>query len=225
VIDERESEAIITVLLHPPAAETVSVDYSTGSGTAEAGGDYRTSTGTLVFSPGQARQRLVVPIINDTIDEPDEMLHLSLANPAGASLAANPEARLTILDDDDPLSLRFSQGSRLLGLFVSGPAPVYEAGENQGRVIIDVVLSAPAAELIRVDYTTNDGTATAGPDYQPIQGSLFFDPGVDRRTFELVLVNDNIPETNELVILTLSNAGGARIDTPRAELIIVDDDF
>ena len=225
VIDERESEAIITVLLERPASETVRVEYSTRSGTAEAGSDYRTSVGTLAFSPGETRRRLAVPIVNDTIDEPAEVLHLSLANPRGATLAANDQAKLTILDDDDPLSLRFSQGSRLLGLFVSGPAPVYEASENQGRVIIDVVLSAPAAELIRVDYTTNDSTAAAGFDYHPTQGSLLFDPGVDRRTFELVLINDNIPETNKLVILTLSNAAGARIDTPRAELIIVDDDF
>lgn len=224
VIDERESEAMITVLLDRPASQVVSVDYSTRSGTAEAGSDYRTTAGTLVFNPGETKQRFTVPIIDDTVDEPDELLHLSLANPRGVTLANN-QARLTILDDDEPLSLRFSQGSRLLGQFVSGPVPVYQVNESQGRVIIDVVLSAPAAELIRVNYATNDGTATAGQDYHPTRGSLFFDPGVDRRTFELVLINDRLPEPNELVILTLSNASGARIDTPLAELIIVDDDF
>jgi serine/threonine protein kinase len=224
IADEREGEAIITVILDAPAGEQVMVDYSTSNGTAEAGGDYRTTIGTLVFDPGQTSQRFTVPVLNDTVDETEELVYLNLSNPRGGMLGSVSQATLTILDDDEPISIRFSQGSRLLGVFVTGPGPVYEVDESQGRAIIDVVLSAPANQAIRVDYTTNDATAIAGQDYSLTRGTLFFDPGINRRTFEVVIVNDFMPEVDEIIVLTLSNAIGARIDTPRAELVIDDDD-
>ncbi len=196
-VDEREGEAVVTVLLDAPVANQVAVDYATSSSTAGAGGDFRTTIGTLVFDPGETVERFIVPIVNDTVDEPDETLLLSLSNPRGANLNFNSQASLVILDDDEPISIRFGQGSRLLGLLDAGNVPVYEVNENQGRAIIDVILSAPAGQEIRVDYATNDSTAVAGQDYQIARGTLVFYSGTNRQTFDVIIINDNLDESEK----------------------------
>ncbi|MBI2989334.1 MAG: amidohydrolase family protein, partial [Deltaproteobacteria bacterium] len=82
--------------------ETVTVNYATSDGTATAGADYGTTTGTLTFSPGDPGvKEFTVPILNDTIPESHETVNLSLSNPinpgGSASLATPNTAVLTIL--------------------------------------------------------------------------------------------------------------------------------
>ncbi|MCP4707582.1 MAG: SUMF1/EgtB/PvdO family nonheme iron enzyme [Planctomycetes bacterium] len=117
---------------------------------------------------------------------------------------------------DKQTSIRFSQPAPLFGL------PSYLVWENQGQAIIDVVLSEPAPRNIYVDYTTKSDTATPGRDYEHTSGVLVFEPGEDRKTFEITIIEDGISEEDESVIVSLSNAVGASIDTPQAILVIRD---
>jgi hypothetical protein len=81
------------------------VDYATSGGTAEAGQDYKPINDTLTFAPGETSKTFAVPIINDSTDEPDETVNLTLSA-AMNSNGTPTNAILTIVDDDEALPLR-----------------------------------------------------------------------------------------------------------------------
>jgi hypothetical protein len=91
---------VFTVKL-PASPVPVSVNYATADGTATAGSDYASLSGTLVFAPGTTRQTIVVPISGDTTVESDESFSLTLSG-ATAAVIADAHAVGTILNEDVP---------------------------------------------------------------------------------------------------------------------------
>lgn len=75
-----------TVTLSAPATQTVSVSYNTVDGTATAGSDYLSTSGTLTFSPGQTSQTVTVEVIRDTTTEGDEAFTVELSAASGATI-------------------------------------------------------------------------------------------------------------------------------------------
>ena len=65
--------------------ETVRIDYATLDGTATAGSDYRATSGTLTFWPGETTKTISVPVFNDAHDDDPERMTLTLSNPRPAS--------------------------------------------------------------------------------------------------------------------------------------------
>jgi|GEM_PF-535456 len=79
----------------------VSVDYSTGGGTAVAGVNYRSVTGTLHFAEGQKQAWFDVPLINNSTYGGTKTFEVRLANPAGGARLGNiATALVSILDDE-----------------------------------------------------------------------------------------------------------------------------
>ena len=68
-VNEAAGTATFTVTLSAASGQAVSVNYATSNGTASAGSDYTSTSGTLNFSPGVTSQTIVVPILNDTLFE------------------------------------------------------------------------------------------------------------------------------------------------------------
>ena len=87
------------VTLAPAVSGTVTVQYATSDGTATAGEDYTTTTGTLTFSPNETAKTVSVPIIDDTEEDSGETVTLTLSNPTGAVLG-DAEATGTILNTE-----------------------------------------------------------------------------------------------------------------------------
>ena len=82
--EENVDETIdFTVTLDRPASTTVSVDYATADGSAQAGVDYVAKSGTLTFSPGERSKTVQVAILDDTHDEGEETFTLALSNASG----------------------------------------------------------------------------------------------------------------------------------------------
>ncbi len=79
-----------------------------------------------------------------------------------------------------------------------------------------------------VDFTTEDGTAVAGADYQATSGRITFGPNEQQRTFTVPITDDPFLEGDETVTLRLTAAGPAgdgHLGSPTvATLTIVDDD-
>jgi len=74
--------------------------YTTSPGTATAGSDYTTTSGTLTFAPSQTSLNVSIPILNDATVEPNETVNLTLSSPTNASLGSPNLATLTIVDND-----------------------------------------------------------------------------------------------------------------------------
>ena len=92
----------------------------------------------------------------------------------------------------------------------------------QAYLVFDVTLDRDADEEVRVDYTTEDGTAVAGQDYESQSGTLVFGIGVDSKRIWVPIQFDREDEETETMTLLLSNARGAEISTPRATGFIED---
>ena len=74
------------VTLDRAASGTVTVDYATSDGTATAGSDYTAASGTLTFAPGETAKTVTVAVLDDSHDEGQETLTLTLSNPSGTYL-------------------------------------------------------------------------------------------------------------------------------------------
>jgi RHS repeat-associated protein len=99
-IGEAAGTALVPVVLSAPSAFTVTVVYATSNGSATAGSDYITSSGTLTFAPSQTALNVSIPILNDATAEPNETVTLTLSSPTNATLGTPNPATLTIVDND-----------------------------------------------------------------------------------------------------------------------------
>ena len=100
-VDEGAT-ATFTVTLSPSSIDTVTVTYATGNITATSGADYTSTTGTLVFTPGQTVKTVMVETIDDADLEGDENFKLSLTGVEGSAefqsqfaVTANPFYTIT----------------------------------------------------------------------------------------------------------------------------------
>ena len=96
--------------------------------------------------------------------------------------------------------------------------------EGSGTVAFTVTKSGTTGKTVRVNYSTVDGSARSGSDYQGRSGSLTFAPGESEKTVEIPLLSDSLAEGNEVFFLELSGAVDAAITTTSAVATIQDDD-
>jgi len=108
-VNENEATATTTVTKIGGNASGVSINYATSNGTATAGQDYTATSGTLIFNAIETSKTFTIPIINDSIDEPNETVNITLSNPGGGGTLGSPvTAVLTIIDDDNAPTLSIS---------------------------------------------------------------------------------------------------------------------
>ena len=87
-----------------------------------------------------------------------------------------------------------------------------------------VTLTAAASEPVTVDWSTADGTATAGQDYVASSGTLTFAAGDTEHSIEVTVLDDSHDEGEETFTLHLSNATGAELADAEATGTIVNSD-
>ena len=184
------------VWLSPASTSEVTVNYATSDGTATEGDDYRATSGKLTFNAGNVLTYVRVPIIDDTVPDSGETLTLTLSDPEGATLAKGYEtATGTIWNSEATvLSVADALGS-----------------ESDGSIAFEVTLNQAAESEVTVDYTTADGTATAGEDYTKTSGALTFAVGDTSKTLSVPVTADEVEEGDETLTLVLTNPSGAGI--------------
>jgi Ca2+-binding RTX toxin-like protein len=91
--------ATLTVTLSAATEQTVTVEYDTADGTAQAPSDYAATSGTLTFAPGQTTKNVVVSVNGDTEIETNETFHVELTNPTNATVEHGTGVG-TVLNDD-----------------------------------------------------------------------------------------------------------------------------
>jgi uncharacterized repeat protein (TIGR01451 family) len=89
-----------TVTLSKASGQSISVNYATANGTAQAGSDYVAKTGTLTFAPGSALTQTVnIVIKGDAVVENTETLYVLLSGATNASIS-KARGVGTITNDD-----------------------------------------------------------------------------------------------------------------------------
>jgi uncharacterized repeat protein (TIGR01451 family)/CSLREA domain-containing protein len=184
--------ASFTVSLSGPSALTAQVAWATADGTAVAGLDYSSASGTVSFAPGETTKTVEVVILGDDMDEFDEGYTVGLSTAVDCTIADATGAGL-ILDQDDPPS------------FAIDDQTVTETdGGSTATASFTVTLSAASGKPIGMDWATADGTATAGADYTAASGSLSFATGETSKTIDVTVTGDDIDEFDETFTVDLS---------------------
>ncbi|WPB85657.1 Calx-beta domain-containing protein [Sediminicoccus rosea] len=204
-------EMVFTVSLSKPATETVTVPWSTQDGTALAGSDYNAASGSLTFAPGETSKTISVTIRGDAAVEANETFNLLLGMPLGAT-TADGTALGTIQNDDVLPSLSIAD------------AQVSEGNAGTRLMVFTVTLSAAAQGPVTVAYTTRDGTALAGTDYNAQSGSLSFAAGETSKTIAVEIRGDTVDEIDESFEIALSGLTAASFARSSAIGVIANDD-
>ncbi len=200
---ESSSSVPVTITLFPPSASSVFVEFNTLAGTATNGEDYFDKTQTIRFWPGDENKQVTVALVDDTLDEIDETIHLQLSGVEGASPGVS-DAVLTLLDDDDPPSVQFSTGA-------------YFAKEGQPAAPLTVTLSAATSLPVAVDYTVVELS-----NGRQIVGNIIFNPGEVVKTIDVSIAGN---QANDILNALLSGAINASLGSPSsANLTILDKD-
>ncbi|MFM7424449.1 MAG: Calx-beta domain-containing protein [Elainella sp.] len=96
--------------------------------------------------------------------------------------------------------------------------------EGQDRTAqIGVTLSRASTETITISYSTADGTAVQGSDYQASSGVLTFAPGQTRQTISVPILADATPESNETFTINFSNPTGNAVLSDQQATVTIGD--
>ena len=186
----------------------VTVDYRTVNGSAVAGQDYESASGTLTFAEGERSKYIRVLVCHDGIDESTETMTLQLSNPVRTKLEGNGSATGSIRNNNGSGAKPCATGISVSD--VSYPEPNINHLRRQ-KMQFEVSLNQADPGTVTVDYRTVEGTATAGEDYESASGTVTFRPGQTRRTVKVVVVADAHDDPGETFTLRLSNPSGAYI--------------
>jgi glucose/arabinose dehydrogenase len=159
--DAGSTPCAFGVTLTPPSGRAVAVGYTTQNGTATAGADYTTASGTLSFAAGATSGTVAVGVLGDAALEGTEAFTLELASPTNATLA-DPQGGGVIVDDDAPSlsSLELTHGSRLSADLAGGTPDLYRIGQAP-RASYEIVLdevSGDAVPGLLVERLASDNT-------------------------------------------------------------------
>ena len=126
----------VTVNLEPAPQSGITLNYGVG-GTATAGTDYATLSGSVSVSSGASSVDIPVTITDDNADESDETVVLTLTGSTGYSVGSANRHTLTIRDNDGTPPLETPVAS-----FASSAS---SAGEGAGTRNVTVNLEPGAA--------------------------------------------------------------------------------
>ncbi|HEX6386292.1 MAG TPA: Calx-beta domain-containing protein [Anaerolineae bacterium] len=100
-VGEGAGTASVAVVATGNITETISVEYLTLNGTANAPSDFVSASGTLTFTSSIMTREFEVRIIDDSLSEPSETINLVLRNPRPDYVTLGTgNSTLTILDND-----------------------------------------------------------------------------------------------------------------------------
>jgi uncharacterized delta-60 repeat protein len=90
--------------------------------------------------------------------------------------------------------------------------------------VVHVSLSSPLEVAGTVAFSTRDGSALAGSDYQAFSGTLTFAPGQTVQAITMPVIGDLLAEPNEHFFVDLSGPVNATLQRSTARVTIVDND-
>jgi len=204
---DKRHVAIRIILANHSAAEPVSVDFATVSGTAKQGTDFVARAERIDFKLGQTSATRYIEILNDMQSEPDEELEFVLTSPENAVLSSTT-AKIKILDANRPLIT--VNNSRV--------------DESDSKARVDILLSEPQDYRVFVSFGTHRGDALASEDFISRGGRIMFEKGQTVATRYIDIVNDNQPEEDEFFYFSLSNPENAKVVNGQARIEIIDND-
>ena len=177
-VSEGVGDLVITVLRQGGSDGVVTIDYTTTNGTATAGEDFVGQFGTLTFADQEAGRQLIIPIINDSADEPNETFTFSISNPTGGATLGLTSQTIVLTDDDDFVGVVFSDDFENNSGWTTDPSNTDTA--TTGTWSIGNPAGTASGEIsLQLDSTTSGSQAlVTDPAAGASVGSFDIDNGV-----------------------------------------------
>jgi len=179
----------------------VQVDYKTEDGSACSPDDYTEAVGTLTFGPGVTEQKVTMEVMDDDVFEEDEHFYIRISNPRrkdgieigqmqtddgmvpSLQLGTPHMATIMILDDDHGGVFQFENTE-------------CEVVESVGTFELKVARMSGARGKVSIPYTTEEGTAKAGKDFDHVEGELIFCNEENEKTIDIPIHEEDSYEKN-----------------------------
>jgi len=148
-----------------------------------------------------------IPLIDDGWPETGEFFNVVLERANHALIGTG--GTICYIEDDDRPVLASTDAS---------------AGESEGGITFRLELSAMSPVDVRATVATVSGSATSGSDFVALIQAVTIPAGETTTEVTVTLVDDAVPETNEVFFLSVTAPENAVIDDPVVSGTIVDDD-
>jgi hypothetical protein len=217
VVTEGTSNTIFTVSITDQLTEDVTFEYQTYASTAQKTKDFVSSKGTATIYAGTDSCEILVPIVQDIINEPNESFEMRIRNAENVNIS-DSSGICTILDDGD--------SEPVLDLNATVTVEENVAG---GNVHIPINLSEESGYTITADYAVYDITTTRNKDYVSEQtGTISITSGEKSGNISIEITNDDIfePSTDgyESFLIIFDNIQHAQTGMDTTECRIVEND-
>ena len=220
MVDEAMA-VTLTLSLDKAANGPTTVAYTVTGGTAQGSGtfaDYTLAAGVVSFPTGSTVQTLPLGVVNDSRDELDETLTITLTTSTGVVIGTTAPTQVhTIVDDDAVPAVRFGQAL----------STMTESDTGTTQVTLDVTLSAASGRTIVVPFSVVmvSTTATNPADYTLVGSTLTFVEGVTSMAIIVNVVGDITSEPTEELLLAIQapTDGSATLGPQSTRRLVIND--
>jgi hypothetical protein len=207
---EPSTPGAFTVTRTGSTTAPLTVSY-TVSGTATAGSDYASLSGSVTIPAGSTSATISVTPLADTATESSETVTATLVASSGYTVGSPASATVTIADAAPTATVTIS-------------ATDAAAAEPSDTGTFTVSRIGSTTSALTVSYTVS-GSATAGSDYSSLPGTVAISAGASSATITVEPIDDTTAEADETVTVALSAGSGYALGTVReATVQIADDD-
>lgn len=178
-------------------AGAITVHYTTVAGTAQAGSEFVSTSGTLQFADGQTSAEIDVTILDNLFSGANKSLQLQLSSPtAGATLGSPSTLTLTIQNNEPtqagPSTVQLSKTS-------------YTTNISAGQVVITVTRTGDLSVAGQVHIATKGGSAKTRALFAALSQTVNFAPGQQTAQVTIQLLNQTPFKGRRTFQVTLSD--------------------
>lgn len=203
----------IVPVVYTNGDKPTTVHYTTHDGTAVAGVNYDSTSGTLSFGNGIESSNIVVKLPQYTTPEGPVAFTITLDTPTDGAALISPTNAIVTISDDISTGVSFLNATNYVQ-------------ETNGVVSVPVQRLGNTSNTFSLSFFTTNGTAVANTNYVPISSSLTFFSGDALANIKVTLINNEnvsnltfgislLPPTNSAIEL-MSPSNALVVETPAA---------
>merc|ERR1712066_194683 len=162
----------------------------------------------LTFGPGVTGQKVTLEVMDDDVFEEGEHFYIRITNPRRKDGIETPQmevegamvpsiqlgtphvATIMILDDDHGGVFQFENHEA-------------EINESIGTFELKVARQSGARGKVAIPYTTEEGTAKAGKDFEHVEGEIIFCNEENAKTIEIPIMEEDSYEKNVVMYVVI----------------------
>nr|WP_319399486.1 Calx-beta domain-containing protein [uncultured Carboxylicivirga sp.] len=207
-VDEGEN-IVFTLQLDKEIVGGCEITYSLNGLTATENEDYSNNSGTVVFSGIEGEQQLIaVQTVDDNIVEVSEKLRINLTSSHSLVNAQN-SALATITDNDGTANVSISNIS-------------ITEGED---ALLTLTLDKPVQGGCNITYSTINGTAKSGTDYNSnINTVSFVGNSGESHVVTVITTDDSVVEETETFNVLISSSNALITTSGTGQVTMLDND-